>query len=94
MMKEIKPVVAEKCQFGYGAEPKWLAELEPSNCQISEAPNKINEIIIESPDASLNLSSEVLMKEIKLVVMENHEFDNRDESILIAVFGIFGLSGL
>ena len=31
------------------------------------------------------------MKEIKSVVTDKHEFDNRDESIVKAVFGIIGL---
>ena len=33
------------------------------------------------------------MEEIKPLVTEKHEFEYRDESNLLALFGIYGLSG-
>ena len=42
----------------------------------------------------VNLSIETLVKETRHVVTEKHGFDNRDDSFLSTISGIFGLSGV
>ena len=91
---EIKPVVAEKSEFECGEKPKlintfWSFRTIRILIQGSE------KMIFQSstPPQNENFSVDTLNKEVKSKVAEKHEFDNLVESILKAIYGIFGLSG-
>ena len=57
----------------------------------SAARFKTNNFKVDCTCTSLKLSIETMLEENKPVVMERHEFEYRDESILKALFGTFGL---
>ena len=59
----------------------------------SDASTKRSEYLIKSSSTSLIFLAETLIKEVKPVGMETHELEYRDQCVLMAHFGIFGLSG-
>ena len=50
---------------------------------------KINGFFIESSPTNVKLSITIFMEEIKPVVKEEHEFENRVKPILKPIFGVF-----
>ena len=48
--------------------------------------------VIECAQKMLTLPNGILMTFIKHVVFEKREFEYRDETLLVALLGIFGLS--
>ena len=55
-----------------------------------DAKIKISIFLIDCSYEKVSFSNETSMTEIKPVVMEKHEFVYRDESFLVALFGVFG----
>ena len=74
--------VFEKCEFQYFRSKE--IQLAFSNHQLSDASNiqKLLNLPVE-----LNMSMETLMDEMKIIVVENHDFENGDLSFLRALFG-------
>ena len=48
--------------------------------------------LIECSSKIVKLSVEISVKEIKPVVIEKHDFEYRDETLLVALIGIFAIS--
>ena len=86
------------CSYGekslnIGMNQKEKHTLESSEYQKPKPTIKMKKFSKEYPCKSLKRSIATLMEEIKIVVSEKHEFEYREESILIAYFEIFGLAG-
>ena len=63
--------------------------MEFSDHQNVDARIKAKELSIELSSGTEKLSIEFLMERMKPVITENYDFDNRDESKLIALFEFF-----
>ena len=90
-MKEIKPLVTGKNECYYREKSFLTALFGIFTLQDSISKIKLMDILIECSDKSVNFSFERSFIEIISVVMENHEFKDKDKTLLVAAFGIFGL---
>ena len=93
-LDEIKSVILEKYESEYWDESTIISvagffELSNFWCK-AQREGFFNRILLLSP----KLSIETLKEEMKHVVAEKHEFHNREESIPIAILGVYGLLGI
>ena len=54
----------------------------------------MNELLIKFYLISVLFAIEIMKTAIKHAVMGKHDFNDRDETIIMAIYGVFGLSGL
>ena len=66
----------------------WILELSGPNVR-----NKMNALSVAPCSSGFYLVIGIFRKDIKQVVTEKCEFDNKVESIVTALFGVFGLFG-
>ena len=93
LTEEINPVVTEIDELEYQHKSIKLLFLEFSDHQNVDARIKAKELSIELSSDTEKLSIEFLMERMKPVITEKYDFDNRDESKLIALFEFFWQPG-
>ena len=86
MRIEKKSLINENIQY-----KKQILE-SSSDYQNSEPNQEVNYFCNNFCSQKVKLSIQTLREEIKPVVSENFEFEYRDKTILLASFGISGLS--
>ena len=91
-MEEIKPEVKEQYDFQYRDRSIKITPINYWYQPDFDAKNQLNEFSIEPSAACVHFSIDTLIKENKLVVTEKNELENRDKSILEALFGLVRLS--
>ena len=93
LTEETRPVVTVKYEIEYGDESKSLAQLEKSDYQKSGTRMRIRDWFIEYSCTSFKLLIEILLEQIRLVVIEKFELEFRQKSIKNTL-RFLGLSGL
>ena len=94
-MEAIKPVVTEKNQFESRVQSILITVLmEISDNRDFDARININGFPTKSSSTGVRLSIETLIDEIKTIVAEKSQFEQRDILIRMALFRNFEIRGL
>ena len=84
-MNEVRRIVTGKNENEYRNKSRLKALFGFFSDRIFDAKFKVNNFLINCSYESVKFSNETSMTEIKPVVMEKYEFENRDETLLVAL---------
>ena len=91
LMEEIKPVLSETFELKHRDQSFLIVFfLETSDDLETDSRMKTNAFF--KFFSCIKFSIEILMEEIKQIFAERSEFEYRDRSVMIALFGNFGVS--
>ena len=93
LMEEIRLLNTQEDQFDFRGKSNLLAFFDLCQCRYSDAEITAKDFSIEFYFTLVKFFIGTSRKEIEPVITEKLEFDYRDESIILARFGITRLSG-
>ena len=92
LREENKILATETYEFDFWDTTELLPLFVSWNYQDCDGKTNMKDLSTETHFLSVNLSIKILMKEIKLVVTEKQQSDNRVEFVKITNYGVFGSS--